>query len=268
MTFTPTTRQVPAVQSSTKSSNIPEVTLSVRELPSKGLTYPEGGFIKYRPYSFGEVKKTSGDKNISTKDGFLKVLEGVECNFDKNILTVSDVLYIGLLRKLSTLGSVKVTVPYKCESCSTENREVINTQELEFEDIKFDRSNQFPVIAELSTGTYQFKPLTISAFFNAIDAGKGNDEVGLIAACCVSHSFENSYKVVDGALGEDAEIINEVDSLLYHGLKPVPSKCRKCGNIIQIELDGGQALVLPFRETRTTARNRIRFGSETPHQPG
>ena len=60
---------------------------------------------------------------------------------------------------------------------------------------------------------------------------------------------------------EDISLLGEVDKFLFHGVKPLEGTCKKCKTITKIELDRGQALILPFREREKSTSNRIRFGS-------
>ena len=67
----------------------------------------------------------------------------------------------------------------------------------------------------------------------------------------------------------DGKDLIDVDSILTHGLKSVANKCKNkvgknktkfCGHTTEVELDGGQALILPFRKSQKSTRSRIQFG--------
>ena len=63
-------------------------------------------------------------------------------------------------------------------------------------------------------------------------------------------------------------VIKEIDRLLEHSLAPV-TLCHKGEDgkehKTKVELDGGQAILLPFREDSRSIHDRIRFGNKTTH---
>jgi len=254
---------------------IPKVTLhDVTVLPSKGLAYPEGATIQYRPYAFGEVKMVSGAK-YNTKQSFEFILKGVETSFDKKLLTIPDLLYIGLLRKLSTMGTTECIARYECNRCNKPGRIVFKTDELAFEDLAVPG---LPVTADFSFGTFSFTPLNVDKYFMILDKGMDTNEVALYAAQVIApaEKFDMIYKAFYKAETDDAMILQKVDKHLFHTLKPVLKKCtnqigeakegenpKKCGNSITIELDGGQALIMPFRKREESTGDSIRFGVES-----
>lgn len=97
--FTPDTGQGNVTPNT--AAGAPEI--EVKELPSKFLPYPKGTKITYRPYLFGEVKKFNQGQQ-STSQAWALIASGIKCSFDVNELTLSDLRYIGLLRKISTFG--------------------------------------------------------------------------------------------------------------------------------------------------------------------
>lgn len=242
--------------------NLPEINLKVHQLPSKALPYPTNCEIHYRPYTFGEIKKISQSK-LSIKDGFSLVLSGVECSFDKNQLTMGDLLYIGLLRKLSTVGTSKVMVPYVCQVCSESNKEVFSIDSIEFEELKIPA---LPICVSFSFGNLEFSPLTVQDFMEILAHGKETDEITMISAQVRNQDSQQVFTAFQNCFGEDALLLDEVDRILFHGVKPISSKCQKCANEVKIELDGGTALLLPFRDSKVPHENRIHFGSQTSHQ--
>ena len=132
---------------------LPEINLKVKELPSKSLPYPDNCEIKYRPYAYGEVKKIS-QSSMSMKEVYRTLLDGVECsNFDKFDLTLPDALFIGVLRKISTLGVTDVYIPYKCTKCNGTGKHIIKTDNLEFLDLEIP---DLPVVAQLTNGEFEF----------------------------------------------------------------------------------------------------------------
>jgi hypothetical protein len=241
-----------------KEDFIPEINIQVTSLPSKSLAYLENTIIKYRPYTFGEIKKVSQSK-LSIRDSFELVLSGIETNLgSKYDLTVSDVLYLGLLRKLSTLGSNKVNLPYTCSQCNNKSSHILDIQnDLEFDDIK---APKLPIIAEFSNKVIEFMPITVNKFFYLMDKGLEKDELAIMAIQATNLDFEESYKFFQNITGEDIFLAEQIDQDLYHGLKPVSFECSQCKSKIKFELDGGEALILPFREYKESIKTRIHYG--------
>lgn len=242
---------------------IPEVTITVDKLPSKGLAYPKNAIIKYRAYSFGEIKKISQER-LPEKDTIEFVLSGVECSFEKHLLTLADVLYIGLLRKISTIQGNKVIIQFKCGKCASIEKPVYDLMGLEFDDMK---APELPITAEVCGGEYSFMPMTVSQYFELCDEGMQKDTMRYMAKQAIN-SDEKTHEIFFRASMEDGLVLTEVDKLLYHGLKPINASCSKCKQSNEIELDGGQALILPFREFQEPPQARIRFGSKASHKPG
>lgn len=257
MAFTPTSPKPKA-----EEKFLPQINLDVDQVPSKFLTYPKGSTIKYRPYSYGEVKRISQSKH-SKKDEFNVILEGIECSFDKMDLTVSDLLYLGLLRKISTLGTTKVEAKYDCSGCKKVVGKVFQLTDLSLKDLEVP---DLPVVVDLDCGEFEFTPLTVKDCFDLIDKDKVSDHISLLATMCRNKPFEKAYELFFNCSSPDGMILEEVDSLLRHEVAPIEAVC-KCKAKTMIELDGGQALLLPFRKSKKSARSRIRFGNKGSDKP-
>jgi hypothetical protein len=253
---------VPVDQIKENTAFIPEVTLSLPQLPSRGIAYPKDAWIKYRAYSFGEIKKVNQER-LNEKQTLEFMLSGVECSFDKKDITLADGLYIGLLRKISTLGTPKMVVQYTCVKCASHEKHVRDT-DFEFDDIK---APELPIKVDIKGQEYAFAPATLGKYFELCDEGKQKDDVALMAKQCTNHAYEDVYKMIYGLSVEDGIVMNEVDNYLYHGVKATQIQCSKCKFTQTIELDGGQALLIPFRVSEESAKSRIRFGNKTAHKP-
>lgn len=256
----------PKTTHSSHENLLPEINLKPSELPSKGLAYPKGSEITYRPYTFGEIQKISQSKfNHKQKLGF--ILEGIHCSFEKENLTLSDLSYIALLRKISTIGGHKANVSFKCQSCLHPCTEVIDfgtsESKIEFHDIS---APELPIIITFSNNKeYSFKPLTFKSFTKIIEQNLENDTIALISHQCIDGNYKELYKFIENATYEDQLLLEELDKLLEHNIKPVGISCKKCNFENKIELSGGDALLLPFREHKESTSSRIRFGSKIKH---
>jgi hypothetical protein len=242
-------------------SFLPQVNITVSKLPSKSLPYPNLT-LKYRPYTFGEVKRVNQGR-MDEKESIEFVLSGVETNIDKNDLTLADTLYIGLLRKISTIGSTKVVVPINCRRCNTPIRKLVDIDKLEFEDLK---APMLPVIGDFNMGEIAFKPVTVGQYFKLINMGKHDDDIALMSIQS-NLDFDKAYKYFYNCSIEDGRTLDNVDEFLFHGLKPIDIHCNndKCNHVNKVELDGGEALLIPFRESEESAPSKIHFGTKAKH---
>lgn len=257
--------------------SLSRVTNKPHHLPSRGIPYPKGFELSYRPFKFGEIKRISSSKNSTPRQMFEEVLSGVDCSFDKEDLTLSDILFIGLLRKISTLGTTDVILKYRCGKCKEVGNHRIKTDDLEFTDLLADYSDdeaQLPVSVEFSWGEENFTPLTLKDYYRLLDNNLEHSEIAKFSmeASHYGEGWEERYKKFDDLEDlEDMRLLQEVEKLLYHELKPIEFECnikvegKVCGNKIHSELDGGQALILPFRERKVDVKGRIRLGSKVEH---
>lgn len=279
--FVSPTRAKSSDQGSVESvvSDLPEVNLELSKFPSKSLSYPENSKVLYRPFRFGEVKKISQSK-LDTRENFEFILQGITTSFDKLDLTLPDFLYAAFYRKLSTLGGSKFFVPYICPKCKKQTKATAETDKLDFADIK---APELPVTATLSFGECSFTPMTVRDLFTLMDIGKQKDEVAMYTMQCRAFNgepvedFEEMYELIDNASYEDGRVLAQVDSYLEHSLKPLKNKCKNkvpsddkklvgkkpetvCGHEVSIDLEGGESLILPFRDDKKSDPSPIKFG--------
>jgi len=257
----------------TESKFIPEIELDVTKLPSRGLSYPTGTKIKYRTYTFGEVRKIS-TSNMSIESSLKMAIEGIETDFGAKNLTLMDALYIGILRKISSLTEMKFEVPYMCTKCKKAAKGVFNHNDITFRDIDKDVSS-LPIYIDLGGKELAFSPMTVSDYFE-LTSGKHDDvfkdskidRVAVQAISIKNMSFKAAYEMLYKVnTPEDIELITEVDRLLLHDIENLKTTCRNnvegktCGGENSIKLEGREALISPFRSSEGTVRNRIRFSS-------
>lgn len=249
----------------------------ITSLPSNFLFYPKDAEIMYRPYGWGEIKtysQAAQSNNLTIKDHIDFVLSGVTTTFDINKLTLSDYLYIGVLRKMSN-GSEdgKVSVRYACTTCNTTY--CIATQithipykSLDFEELKSNEIPNVPIIANLRCGTFRFRPFTVDDYFHLLKINKVGDVTAMLTCMALDDisNFDEVYKTFKFMDDNDGQVIDVIDGLLNHGLKPVKVICDKCKAEGLVELDaerllqGGKVIVSPFRERADDVRDRICFG--------
>lgn len=256
-----------------ESRDLPVIDLNT-PTPSKGVSYPKGFKIAYRPYVFGEVKKVSGSKT-SFEELARTILAGIKTSFPIGDLTFYDFLYLALLRKLSTIGDSTIIATHICpnKKCQVSNSYEVQVGpkncEIDFWDVTY---NELPIEADLKLGddveaTYQFYPLTIRQYLELEMANLHKDPVARLAAQCRNVPFDTARTKMYRTYGEESHVLTQIEELLFHGVKPINVACPSCGAINLLQLDGGGIVIRPFRSPETVANDRIRFGKTPKHKP-
>lgn len=243
----------------TRNASLPDTQIKVDKLPSKGLAYPAGVEIHYQPYTFGEVKSFSQSKGkMSSSHTMERVLSGIfVTGMDKGDLTFFDFLYVSLLRRLSTMNAIEFRLGVGCPSCQAPVSHTFSWEGLVFEDIP---APKLPIIVDIcGTPEVKFKPLTVGQYQELSRLGLDEDPVA-VAAMQSSLDFEQAKVLFDKAIGEDAALLDEIDRLLYHDLKPARVTCGTCNHQFNAALDDEASLISPFRKSNPTSGTRIRFG--------
>jgi len=252
------------------SGFLPEISMKMENLPSQGKAYPQGATVKYRPYQYGEVKKIN-QSNLTPIEQFKVILEGIETNFDKYQLSLEDAMYIAILRKISTINDSKVLIKYRCNHCDKVGEFEMPTKEIEFYDLQVP---SLPMKANFSFGQLDFSLFTVQDFIDLQEMGDDYDkDMAYMAKCCVNKSFDAAYNLIyKMQQRQDIAILEKIDSYLRHGIKPVEHTCQNkytdkkgeektCGRKVSVGLDGGQAIILPFRKDQVDVESNISFGN-------
>lgn len=263
MRLIPTDSGTTSVSSGAAASSgpsVPTVSLSSKDLPSRMMPYPEGSTISYRPYQFSEVKKLSQSK-LSREEQVALILGGIITSFPKEDLSYSDFLYISLLRKLSTLGAQKFQVMFQCPECGHAVNSLLSLQDVEFEDLSIP---SLPVTVDFSFGSIQFSVLTVGGYLQLLQKKQEEDTVACLARMARA-PFDQVYPKIAQSTGEDSRLLEEIDHLLYHGVKDRVVVCARkepfvCGHEFSVSVDGGmEVLLIPFRGDSESLKSRIRF---------
>jgi hypothetical protein len=238
--------------------HIANINVALANLPSQGRVYPEGATVSYSPYTFGEVKKVSQSR-FSEEEYLDFVLSGVNTNFDPLILTLADLSYIAILRKLSSLGKADYSVKLTCPSCREESTHTFQMEDLNFEELTVDMPIVMDFEREQDTWEFHFSPLTIGDFKVLIRKNLKDDIVAMISICCRNHSFDVIWPLFSSFTLEEANELNQIDDYIYHGVTPLKLPC-KCGKTVEANLEVDQVMVLPFRGDKKPVKSRVRFG--------
>ncbi|MDW7551287.1 hypothetical protein J8Z24_21580 (plasmid) [Pseudoalteromonas sp. SCSIO 43201] len=249
-------------QAPDRESNLPDTMVKVAQLPSRGLAYPVGTEIHYKPYTFGEVKMFSqAQGTMSSAKSTEKILNGISVEgMDREDITFFDFLYIALLRRLSTMNAVEFNLNVECPQCQHSVQHQFGWENLQFEDLA---APKLPVIADLCGMTdVKFKPLTVGQYLELTRRNADEDPVA-IAAMQSSLDYKLAYNLFNNAIGDDAATLEDIDKFLYHDLKPMAVTCAntECGIVFSASLDDEAALINPFRKSEPTTGSRVRFGN-------
>lgn len=239
---------------------IERVWFDIEKVPSGGIAYPEGWKISITPYSFGDVLNLA--RAMETGVGALdKIISGVKCNFDRELLLPADVIYLGIYRKLVSTKHSKIEFSTECPVCAKENRKVLELSELKFKEIEFPK---LPIRAELDAGTLEFVPINLKQYKEVIKKFKG-DPSWLLAYSVTNMDPGKARDIISSAIDLDREILDEVARLLDFGLEPIEFECQDefCDNIIKVQLEDPTTVVFPFRTPDESPKNRIKFGNES-----
>lgn len=259
------------------NSPMSEMTVEAKDLPSRGLGYPDGMVVRYRSYSFGEIKKVSTTNDIDLPQIVEIVMSGISVDgFDKFKLSFVDMLYIGLLRRVSSQGHLKYQMPYQCEKCETVSQAVFGSGDIDFQEIS-EEVTGLPIEVDLNGDVFQFMYPTVQ---NMLDVKNGRKDkkkrkdspaLEITASTVINMDMETAYNKLNAITDSDEmEVLAEIDKLLFHDIKPVKAICKSkveneqgelavCGHENYVSIEGKELLVRPFRDGEAPARNKIRF---------
>jgi hypothetical protein len=264
-----------------ENPNLPKFSFkAVEKLPSKAIPYPKGATVKYRSYTFGELEELA-NSTISIEDRFLFVLRGVETNFETLSLTVPDVLLVGLLRKVFTIGSEEFTVSSPCPACGkvhtlrfyTAQQEGIDPESVL--DFNYLNVPALPLRVDFTFGTHIFYPLTISDYLYLLDQDFVVNRITRIAIQCHSLDFPESIDIFANVTDPgDIAKLKKINKILDHHVKPLHVECdnilddgegglMKCGEHVWVDLTNSvQSIILPFHSEDDTIDHAFHFGED------
>lgn len=249
-------KETPAPPVISAENSIADILVTV--LPSKFKTYPEGATISYKPYTYGQILKSS-QSHLSKKDKLQAVLDGITTSFPKEELTYFDVLYLATLRKLSTFNSAEFRIKYKCPNteCGKANDYNFRIDTIEYDDLEVP---DLPLVYDIQGVEIHSMPITIGAYMDLLRDKKDQDRLAAFAATVVNMKSDRAYRVLAKATGTELELLKEVDEMLYFGIKPYECTCSECGTVTDININNDNIFIEPFRGDQEPIRSKIRFG--------
>jgi len=201
---------------------------------------------------------------LSNEENIKLVLEGIKSSFPVEQLSYSDFLYISLLRKISTLGSQKFYVMFTCPHCGQVIKPLMELTDFEFTELEIP---SLPLIADMSFGEVKFSLLTVERYLKLLQSKATNDDIAVLSVM-TDQPYDQIYAKFKESVGLDARTLDQVDQLLFHGVKERSYKCenKKCERDFSVAIDGGlEVLLVPFRGDSEPPESRIRFSEEPQH---
>lgn len=218
--------------------NLASINYPVKELPSKGKAYPPDAIISYKPLNYGDVKYLA-TSSLSEEELYSFYLEKINTSFNKMELTFYDFQFILTLIRLSVFGDEQLTLEWKCPKCGNKNSNRLFLSQIEFYDIDFEVP--IKVLRKNSDEVIEFWPFTIGDWFKLRKFGKKDDKNAEIALTIRNYPFDEAYKIVtEEFVGPDINILEMIETMYFHGPKPVKYMCSKEGC--------GYVATLPFYE--------------------
>ena len=234
---------------------LPEYTFYPKDLPSQGIFYPDGFYVKVRPYTFGEIEYIS-QSSLPFHEILKFVLGGITTEkIDSEDLTLFDFMFLAIVRRLLSFGTEEYKLLAKCPQCGKEVSKIFNLQDIEFEDMKISLYKPLKIKyrdIELTLDVVRIRKLLELKLQNQDLSPKD-----LLALHINSLDFEQAKEFVSNLLaGEIEEFSAIVERYFYHGAKPLKIECQ-CGYIIYKDLDREVDLIKPFRGPKTTPTFKI-----------
>jgi len=131
-----------------------------------------------------------------------------------------------------------------------------------------------PVILTLSNGKeLHFTPITVNDYLTLLKKNLYRNKTAGLAVQVRNIGFDEAYDTIYKCIDlDDMRNLDEIDKILYHSLRPINVICQNsithedksfsiCGNKINVSIDGGGVVILPFRPDTIPERGGIRFGT-------
>jgi len=191
-------------------------------LPSNGMLYETD--VLYRGYTLGELLVV-GTSDLSIQQKVEIMAQGMIRNDGKDVydLTFYDFAYVGLLRKLGTLGDMATyTMALECDVCREKMTRSLRGDHFAFSDLE----TKFPFKEKLGSTTTTVSPITVRRYLDILPETDFH-----ILAASMGMSFEQLLT------SEHITEIAHIEQLLCHTLEPIDFKCDYCGNKRSVALE-------------------------------
>ena len=260
---------------------IERVMKEVTQLPSNFGFYPKNTKIWFYPMTTKEVELLN-DSNLDSKKLFENNLANIKTEgINPEELTFSDFIFISLQRRLYSQTEILCTLNSTCPKCGKRIIEEFNFSEIEFENPKDARLQS----CELGDYEVVMGPITIGSMLKMLDSEEGISAIDTYAHCIreikqkpkdesLLDNFINGFKkektqeeianefllareIIANTWGEERLVLNYIDSLQDHGIKPKKVVCSNCKEAWEEDLGGADALIFPSDRIGDNIRNKV-----------
>ena len=173
----------------------------ITSLPSGGISYPEDWSVEITPYTFGQssgIKET----DFMQRRFYNIALDGVYTNFDKNLLTIEDVLFISVARKLISTKSSKVTLNSVCPECLSDNKVTLELKDaIQYEKSKISSREKYPLKVTFSKYIGWYRYLTFGETLSLINSNQNSKNTSTIESL-----IKRTVKLVE-IVGDNEKVI-------------------------------------------------------------
>ena len=233
-----------------KAKEVTQGWVSVEELPSKKLPYPDIE-VSVRPLTWAEEKALAQTKSISEQ---IKLVgRGIHSTVPLLDLTSGDFEYLVLMRRLVSYGDESFNMTHVCKKCGSKHTTEIKTSDIDIQELPI---NKLPVVIEDSaTGlVLEMGPLSMRDFIREADNPKRADVEQRIYACMFKNmSKQEAMKLLNEADAALGQYIEEVASEnLLHRVKPMKAVCPDCGEEYEVNFNilGTEAMFSPIGKAK------------------
>jgi hypothetical protein len=248
---------------------VEKVLKEVKVLPSGFGFYPKGTQVRFSPMTTKEVE-TLNESDLTSELVFKSALVGIETTkISPRDLTFSDFTFISLQRRLYSQTEIRCTLDTLCPSCGTKVSEEFDFNEIEFEEPKDNRLQS----CVLCGYKVEVGPLTVGNMLDMLESERGVNTIDTLAYCIKKIYVPDSNvievepeellplakEIISNTWGEDREILNYIDNLQTHGIKPRKISCRNkaCGHTWEEELGTADALIFPSSGHSQSIRDKV-----------
>lgn len=248
---------------------VEKVYKEVKALPSGFGFYPKGTVVRFSPMTTGEIEALN-EGDLNSELVFKSALAGIQTTkIQPTDLTFSDFVYISLQRRLYSQTEIRCTLNTACPSCGTEIVQDFDFSEIEFDEPKDNRLQT----CELGGYKVVVGPLTVGAMIQMLESEKGVNTIDTLAHCIrkiylpdsairevePEELFSLAQDIISNSWGEEREIMNYIDDLQSHGIKPRKMVCKNKACRCEWEEDLGtpDALIFPCNRPRQSLGSKV-----------
>lgn len=238
--------------------------IRVIELPSKFKPYPIGVEIYYHPFSIGELEASAELFESDDVEKLRSAFDGIECvGMTPNMLDYQDLVYIMILRKLTSFNESQFTLNYDCpkQDCGLRVEKTMRLDEIDFNDLP-EELVKLPIKFKLEQGENSGKELVI----NTVTAEKYIEYMKLdlpvvdstyLAMTVQNMTIPEAIEVIKTVSGEDLQVLLELREILDFAEQHVKVECPHCKKSSTLNVEVLSQLAVPFRRDRRDIMSKI-----------